>query len=204
MDNYGDPILDKKNNLIGYKINDSEHASISTYYNEDNLLCNKISIRDFDDYNLSFIGDDLISWVDVKTESGFIRELDKKKYYYDKKNNLFNVESIYSCLSFPQYKKDVNLDNKIGTLDFETYGSNFGTGYHQVYAGGWAVKGLTNLFYVENNETSENLVNRIFLSIFQNKNLDGYTFYAHNLGRFDSIFIVKSLILNNKFQIIPI
>ena len=47
-------------------------------------------------------------------------------------------------------------------------------------------------------------MNRIFLSIFINKKLDGYTFYAHHLGRFDSIFILESLITNNNIQITPI
>lgn len=34
--------------------------------------------------------------------------------------------------------------------------------------------------------------------------LNGYTFYIHNLGRFDSIFIIKSLVLNNDMIITPI
>jgi hypothetical protein len=54
IDNYGDPVLDKNNNLIGYKLNNSEYASILTYYNDDNLLCNKIYIQEFDVVNLSF------------------------------------------------------------------------------------------------------------------------------------------------------
>jgi hypothetical protein len=35
------------------------------------------------------------------------------------------------------------------------------------------------------------------------KDLDGYTLYAHNLGRFDSIFILKSLITNKNIIITP-
>jgi hypothetical protein len=54
MDNYGEPILDKKNILIGYKLNEFEYASINTYYNDNNLLCNEVSIREFDEINLSF------------------------------------------------------------------------------------------------------------------------------------------------------
>ncbi len=37
-----------------------------------------------------------------------------------------------------------------------------------------------------------------------NPNLDGYTFYVHNLGRFDSVFILKSLIINKNINITPI
>jgi hypothetical protein len=54
MDNYGDPILDKKNNLIGYKLNESDYASIKTYYNENNLLCNEVSILDSDPDTFGF------------------------------------------------------------------------------------------------------------------------------------------------------
>jgi hypothetical protein len=52
MDNYGDPILDKNNNLIGYKISHNKYASVEIYYNENNLLCNKVSIRELDGNNL--------------------------------------------------------------------------------------------------------------------------------------------------------
>ena len=34
--------------------------------------------------------------------------------------------------------------------------------------------------------------------------MNGYTFYVHNLGRFDSIFILKSLILNKHISLTPI
>jgi hypothetical protein len=135
MDNYGDPIYDKNNNLIGYKINDFEYASVITYYNEDNLLCNKIYIKELN-CTIQNKNESLISWLDIKTEKGFIREFDNIKYFYDKDNNLINVKINISCSKFPYHKKNLALNNKIGTLDFETYGSNYGQGYHQVYAGG--------------------------------------------------------------------
>lgn len=77
-------------------------------------------------------------------------------------------------------------------------------GYHQVYSGGWAVKDHTKLFYKEVRETSDQFISRIFMDIFMNKNLNCYTFYVHNLGRFDSVFILKSLIINKNFEITPI
>jgi len=52
----------------------SEYASIETYYNEDNFLCNKISIKDLDKDNLNFKNDEFINWVEIRTEFGFIRE----------------------------------------------------------------------------------------------------------------------------------
>ena len=57
-----------------------------------------------------------MSW--RKTEFGFIREYHRKKDYYDKFNNLTNVEVLFNYTKFPNYKKDVKLNDKTGTIDF--------------------------------------------------------------------------------------
>jgi len=203
--NYGVPVLDKKNNLIGYKIFNGEYASVEIYYNEDNLLCYKVSIREFDKNNLSFKNEVIKNWIDIKTEGGFIREFNKKIFYYDKKNNLINVEISFNCPKFPIYKKDDKFEAKIGTIDFETFGDNLGFGFHKVYAAGFAIKNKTELFYIELGETSDEFVYKFFWRLFlNNKNLNGYTFYVHNLGRFDSVFIIKALTKDKDFIISPI
>ena len=46
--------------------------------------------------------------------------------------------------------------------------------------------------YIDVNESSDNVVQRIIDGIFKHKELDGYTFFAHNLGRFDSLFLIKA------------
>jgi len=135
INNYGDLIVDKNNNLIGYKLNKNKYASIKTYYNENNLLCNKVEIKDFSEKFLTFTGDTLNSWVDIRTEFGFIREHNKKKYYFDLNSKLINVEINYTNPQFPIFTKDIEPNNKIGTIDFETYGTDIGTGRHQVFAG---------------------------------------------------------------------
>ena len=206
MDNYGEPIYDKNNNLIGYKLNEFEYASVETSYNDNNLLTNKILIKDFNLETLSFEGEALTSWTDTKLGLGFIRELNSSLYFYDQYNNLINIKIKYNQPKFPVYKPDSNLSGKIGSLDFETYGTNQGLGHHKVYAAGFAIKEKTELYYKELGESSESFINNFFLNIFLNNkiNLDGYTFYVHNLGRFDSIFILKSLTINNDFILTPI
>jgi len=211
MDNYGEPLLDPNKILVGYRLTHNEYASISTYYNNKGLLCNKISVKDMFDINLPFHehkkNEGLISWVDTRTEFGFIREYNKRFYFYDKSNNLFNVEVPYLFNSFPtclKKIKELSLDLKIGTLDFETYGSDLGMGYQQVYAGGWAIKNKSNLFYKNKKESDVEFINKVFLNILMNPKLNGYTFYAHNLGRFDSIFIIKALIENKNIKLTPI
>jgi hypothetical protein len=58
---YGSPIFDKTKYLIGYNLNETECASITTYFNDNNLLCNKVSIKDFDEGSLSFKGEAILS-----------------------------------------------------------------------------------------------------------------------------------------------
>ncbi len=204
MDRYGDPIFKAENKLIGYKINKSECASLKTYYNDENKICNEIFIKEFNESNLTFKKDVIISWIDTKSDNGFIREFDGVKYFYDNNDNIYNVEKIFKYKDFPISTIDKKYDDKIGTLDFETFGKDLGLGEHQVYAGGWSVKGKTELFYNNDNETSEQLVNRLFLNILNQNELDGYTFYAHNLARFYSVFILKALIINEDIKFSPI
>jgi hypothetical protein len=80
MGKYGHPILDKNNNLIGYQLDENKFISVETSYNNDNLLCNKVSIRGLQELERPFQGDALINWVDVRTDFGFIREFNKIKY----------------------------------------------------------------------------------------------------------------------------
>jgi len=74
MGNYGEPLLDKNKNLIGYELNKNEYATVEVYYNDNNLLCNKVSIKEFDKINLSFNPETFNFWLDVRTEKGFTRE----------------------------------------------------------------------------------------------------------------------------------
>lgn len=153
MDNYGEPVLEKNKNLIGYQIDENNFVTIETFYNENKFLCNKLSLRDLSEkgLKLSLQTEALIYWTDIKTENGFVRELKKIKYFYDVNNNLINVESTYTCPQFPISKKDLKLNNKVGVIDLETYGSDLGMGYNSVYAGGWAIKDNINLLYKNKN-----------------------------------------------------
>lgn len=114
---------------------------------------------------------------------------------------MIHSEIKWSQPKFSPLKKENKLKDKIGTIDFEIYFSSFDLGLHKVSAGGWAIEGKTKLFYKNKNETNEQFVNRLLTSIFMQKFLTGYTFYIHNLGRFDSIFIIKSLLLNDQISI---
>jgi hypothetical protein len=52
MDNYGEPVLEKNKNLIGYQIDENNFVTIETFYNENKFLCNKLSLRDLSEKGL--------------------------------------------------------------------------------------------------------------------------------------------------------
>ena len=102
------------------------------------------------------------------------------------------TEGEYYFPDYPVTDLDFELDEKLGAIDFETFGEN-GYGNQSVYAGGWCTKDFNNSCYIQENEESDDVVRRVIESIFKHKELNGYTFFAHNLGRFDSIFLIKGV-----------
>nr|YP_010555481.1 DNA polymerase [Ramaria rubella]UYR22230.1 DNA polymerase [Ramaria rubella] len=94
-------------------------------------------------------------------------------------------------------------DTKIGSLDLETYGSEQdGLGKFTVYAGGCALSdGYKALYYNDKDKglnSGEDIIHKMFEELFNyiaedKKARNGHTLYAHNLGRFDSVFLLKSL-----------
>ena len=79
--NYGEPLLDDQNNLIGYKLNSTEYAKVNKYYNKNNIICNEVSIRDFNPVTKEFGDEALISWTDTEVLDGFIREFEGIRYF---------------------------------------------------------------------------------------------------------------------------
>lgn len=86
---------------------------------------------------------------------------------------------------------------KIGSIDLETY-QNGNEGIQEVYAGGCALNTGYKAFYYLDTDKGEDVILLMFTDLFnyiaENKReRNGYTLYAHNLGRFDSVFLLKSL-----------
>lgn len=98
---------------------------------------------------------------------------------------------------------DYNINRKIGSLDLETYSSfDDGFGKLEVYAGGCSLSdGYKRFYYIDGNKdlySGDDIIIRMFEDLFNyiaedKKSRNGYTLYAHNLGRFDSVFLLKSL-----------
>lgn len=77
-------------------------------------MCTEVSIRDFDEQNLTFSDEVYISWLDIKSDSGFIREFNGIKYFYGKDNQIYNIEKKNNCKEFPLSNKEICFNQKIG------------------------------------------------------------------------------------------
>ena len=103
-------------------------------------------------------------------------------------------------------------NSRIGSIDLETYPTT--SGELEVYAGGCALSdGYKKLYYIDHNKSiysGNALISTMVSELFdyiaaKKKERNGYTLYAHNLGRFDSVFLIKTLSLagygiNGKWQ----
>lgn len=183
------------------------------------------SWTDYINYNTNLI---TRFYLDNKIE--FALSLDIKK----RKNLIKNVELEYNFPNLLEMRKDYIWDKKIGVIDLETLKIN-NEGEQCVYAGGWAVNDYFNYEYLdkskykisniigkeselveglEENE-SELILNRLKLSSYEliknlfdsifSSNYNDYTFYMHNLGGFDYIFILSALsFYNNEYLLVPL
>jgi hypothetical protein len=107
-------------------------------------------------------------------------------------NNLTLPNISYTDLSINKHTRNSN----IGVLDIETY-FNSGEDKSYTFALGYKIfKGETKLFYIKENQTSNELIIECINEMLVNK-YNNYTFYVHNLHGYDSVFILNALIEYN-------
>ena len=144
-------------------------------------------------------------WTDYKTsETEFVRQTGEYKYYIHN-GQIKYWERIYDFQDMLFTSIDQVVDTRIGTLDLETYGDNLmgsGLGRLSVYAGGIALNtGYKDIKYIDTKNgitNGDELIIKLFDNLFNHiaedkKIRNQYTLYAHNLGRFDSVFLLKTL-----------
>lgn len=88
----------------------------------------------------------------------------------------------------------------IGTFDLETYLDD--DGISKVYALGFYTKQHgPNSFYIdENTLNSEELILKCLENLISAK-YDKYTFYVHNLGRYDIYFLLNILVKSDRYEV---
>lgn len=139
----------------------------------------------------------LLLFIDHGCKDGFNREMGNTIHYYKNNKHVYS-EKKYSCKGIKVVNKSKNYNKKIGTIDLECYVQN---DEFVVYAGGYAVNNYTFTTYIQNSsQNGEYILKEIFNSIFNNGFKD-YYFYAHNLGGFDGLLIIKGLANNPQYKL---
>jgi len=116
-----------------------------------------------------------------------------------------NFVQNFKVPTLEELPHEQGFDNKIGVIDLETYTIDIDKNnyYKQsVYAGGLRVGDISTKYYIgdEGCENSVSLIKKMFDYIFKD-GFSNYTFYAHNTGKFDSHFIVNSLLIkDNEYE----
>jgi len=206
----------KKNNkwFIGFSNEKCEIFSIKIHANKQYIIiCNKINndLIEKSCYNMygSFINKvkDSYKSLDVVGGGEFIykRESKNKIYYFNSSNEVVRVErkitfdsisSDFRKISGKNESKNWIPNTNIGVLDLEAYTDD--NSLAKCYAIGF----LTNkdssckTFYINKDLDSVEIIHRCVNEMLKPKYKD-IIFYVHNLGRYDSAFLLKSLILYN-------
>jgi DNA polymerase type B, organellar and viral len=188
------------NYLIPISMNHLDYGIVVNWFIENgigyilhNNLGQTIKFIKFDSYNeieIIKLGKVLIKFKDeLISENKFIRIIDHKKYYFENGEQFLITEELKTKF-ISKTRKIKFLTNKFITLDIETYiidgllipylicfydGKNF-------YS-----------FYLSDYNSVEEMMIDCLKSILIRK-YNGYKIYAHNLSKFDIIFLMKYLV----------
>ena len=72
----------------------------------------------------------------LKRKKDLLEKKNQSRLYYTNDYKLIKYEGKYNFLNFTVTDTDFDQNEKIGALDFESYGVD-GLGNQNVYAGGW-------------------------------------------------------------------
>jgi len=163
-----------------------------------NMTSTYITTLDEDYVEISEFGDPLDHPVLLRTNNNHASVLIHKNTIESIDPLLINDPIIYKKSSNSRLihskKRDKTINNKIGTYDIETFGEYFTT-----YMVGLAYlkdnKTITKQFISTSPFTRSPLLQ--FMDYLEQSDLDNYTFYAHNGGKFDLIRLIKECLWNN-------
>jgi len=192
--NYNDYQIPISTNPLDYGILinkiDMKDSVVYFLHNEKGL---SIVIRTYMDHNLiEFFksGTSLIKFTDeLMNENKFLRIIGNKKYYF-KNGEQILLSSEVRTKFISKSSKSKDIVNNFITLDIETYiVDGLMTPYLICFYDG---KNLFS-FYLSDYTSVEQMILECLQSILKRK-YKGYSVYAHNLGKFDIIFLLKYLV----------
>jgi DNA polymerase type B, organellar and viral len=169
---------------------DMKDSVVYFLHNEKGLT---IVIRSYINHNLiEFFksGTSLLKFTDELIDiNKFVRIIGNKKYYFENREQ-FLLSSEIKTKFISKSSKSKNLVNNFITIDIETYIINgLMTPYLICFYDG---KNFFS-FYLSDYNSVEEMMLDCLKSILKRK-YKGYSVYAHNLAKFDIIFLLKYLV----------
>ncbi len=156
----------------------------------ENLLVNINKFEVYNEVELVLRGESILKFRDeLISDNKFIRILDNKKFYFENnKETLFSKEIKTKFIS--KTKNVKTLTNNFITIDIETIiNDGLLTPYLIAFFDG---KNLSS-FYLSDFDSVEEMMLTCLKSLLIRK-YNGYKIYAHNLAKFDIIFLLKYIL----------
>lgn len=140
--------------------------------------------------------------VDEVKDNQLVRRKIRDNYLNIKNNEIIVKEKYITLPSIKQFSipKDLKLsliNPNFGVIDLETFEDKSKVMAAGLFAYG-DTKPRTN--YIDKDNMDSDKVIYILLDILFENKYENYIFYCHNLGGFDSIFLIKYLVNYNKFN----
>lgn len=142
-------------------------------------------------------GINILNMVDKKLDkNGFSRQIGNVLAYIDntgiyKKDIILNLAPIKPNTVKGHLASSRIPDWMVGTIDLETYQESIHEA--KIYAMGFYTKNDLKIFYINESLDSDNIIISCLDCLLVEK-YHNYTFFVHNLGGFDGIFILRILI----------
>ena len=179
---------------FGKLINKIESGNSVTYilHNSRGETITIIEYKNFKEVTISKLGNELLKFKDQilnENNKKFVRMMNNKKFYFENgKQILFTNEVKTKFIS--KLKKSNSLVNKFITIDIETYIENGDLiPYLICFFDGEKLFS----FYLSDYRNVDEMMLDCLNSLLKRK-YNYYKIYAHNMGKFDIIFLLKYLV----------
>jgi len=174
---------------------ESENKTIYIIHNDKGQTITFLVFKDHNEIEFSKLGNTLLAFKDIKSDSGFIRIINNIKFYFENGEQILFTKEIKSKF-ISKIAKSKSLINNFITIDIETFiVDSLLTPYLICFYDG---KEFFS-FYLSDYKSVEEMMIDCLKSILIRK-YNGYKIYAHNMAKFDIIFLLKYLLKLGKIK----
>jgi hypothetical protein len=167
----------------------SEYSTIYIIHNDKGETITFTIFKDLNEIKISKSGNTLLTFKDVKSDSGFMRLIDNNKFYFKNGEQILFTNKIKTNF-ISKTKISKNIVNNFITLDIETYiVDGLMTPYLICFYDG---KNFYSFYLSNYNSVDEMMIDCLKSLLIRKYNY--YKVYAHNMAKFDIIFLLKYLV----------